>query len=181
MISIHMLEFLTESPMPELLLLLGGLLAIAIALLGNNPRTAMDNIARVLGLFVGALLMLMSAMMLWNGIGATSTWLIGFLLGIGLFFKIFRKVPVAAMLALMLAAVVGFLLYDAGVDTTVIAIVVLVVMILAYALTRFVEFIADLVGRILGLRPVLFILGVLGMIEAALLFMNSSLTTLTGI
>lgn len=176
-----MLEFLTESPMPELLLLLGGIIAIAIALLGNNPRTAVDNIARVLGFIVGGLLMVMSAMMLWEGIGATSTWLIGFLLGIGLFFKIFKKVPVAAMLALMVGAIVGFILYDAGVDTIVLAIAVLVLIILIYVLTRFVEFIADLVGRILGLRPVLFILGALGMIEAALLFMNSSLTTLTGI
>jgi hypothetical protein len=176
-----MLEILTESPMPELLLLLGGIIAVAIALLGNNPRTAVDNIARVLGFIVGALLMVMSAMMLWEEIGATSTWLIGFLLGIGLFFKIFKKVPVAAMLALMVGAIVGFILYDAGVDTTVLAIAVLVVIILMYVLTRFVEFIADLVGRILGLRPVLFILGVLGMIEAALLFMDSSLTTLTGI
>lgn len=176
-----MLEFLTESPMPELLLLLGGLLAIAIALIGNNPRTAVDNIARILGLFVGALLMLMSAMMLWDGIGAMSTWLIGFLLGIGLFFKIFKKVPVAIMLALMLAAVVGFFLYGAGISTTVVAIAALVVLVLVYALTRFVEFIADLAGRILGLRPVLFILGLLGMIEAGLLFMDSSLTTYTGL
>lgn len=176
-----MLEFLTESPMPELLLLLGGLLGIAIALLGNDQRTAVDNIARAIGFFVGALLMLMSVMMLWDGIGATSTWLVGFLLGIGLFFKIFKKVPVAAMLALMLGAVVGFILYDAGVDTVVLAIVVLVVIILVYVLTRFVEFIADLAGRILGLRPVLFILGILGLIEAALLFMDSSLTGFTGL
>jgi len=176
-----MLEFLTESPMPELLLLLGGLLAIAIAILGNNPRTAVDNIAKVLGLFVGALLMLMSAIMLWDGIGAMSTWLIGFLLGIALFFKIFKKVPVALMLALMLAAVAGFFLYDAGMSTIVVAIVALVVLVLVFALTRFVEFIADLVGRILGLRPVLFILGLLGMIEAGLLFMDSSLTGFTGL
>lgn len=167
--------------MPELLLLLGGILGVAIAILGNSQRTAVDNIARVLGLFAGGLLMLMSAIMLWDGIGATSTWLIGFLLGIALFFKIFRKVPVAAMLALMLGAIVGFLLYDAGIDTTVLAIAVLVVIIIVFVLTRFVEFIADLVGRILGLRPVLFILGILGLIEAALLFMNSSLSGYTGI
>ncbi len=108
-------------------------------------------------------------------------WLIGFLLGIALFFKIFKKVPVALMLALMLAAVAGFFLYDAGMSTTVVAIVSLVVLVLVFALTRFVEFIADLVGRILGLRPVLFILGLLGMIEAGLLFMDSSLTGFTGL
>jgi hypothetical protein len=176
-----MLEFLTESPTPELLLLLGGILGVGIAILGNNPRTAMDNIARVLGFFVGGLLMIMSVAMLWDGIGATSTWLIGFLLGIALFFKIFRKVPAAAMFALMLGAIVGFVLYDAGVDTIVLAIAVLVVIIIVYVLTRFVEFIADLVGRILGLRPVLFILGILGLIEAALLFMNSSLSGFTGV
>jgi hypothetical protein len=175
-----MLEFLTESPMPALLLLLGGLLGIAIAILGNNQRTAVDNIARVLGLFIGALLMLMSAIMLWDGIGAMSTWLIGFLLGIALFFKIFKKVPVALMLALMLAAVAAFFLYEAGMSTIVVAVVALVVLVLVFALTRFVEFIADLVGKILGLRPVLFILGLLGMIEAGLLFMDSSLMTLTG-
>jgi hypothetical protein len=175
------LELLTESHVPELLLLLGGMLAISIALIGNNRRTAVDNIARVFGFIVGALLMLMSGLMLYDGIGATSTWLIGFLLGIGLFFKIFRKVPVAVMLALMLGAVVGFILYDAGFDTAVIAIAVLVMIILAYILTRFVEFIADLVGRILGLRPVLFILGILGLIEAALLFMNSSISGYTGL
>ena len=176
-----MLEFLTESPMPELLLLLGGLLAITIALIGNSQRTVVDNIARVLGLFVGGLLMLMSGLMLYDGVGATSTWLIGFLLGIGLFFKIFRKVPVAAMLALMLGAVVGFVLYDSGFDATVVGIAVLVVIVLVYVLTRFVEFIADLVGRILGLRPVLFVLGILGLIEAGLLFMNSSISVYTGI
>ena len=62
----------------------------------------------------------------------------------------------------------------------VVAVVALVVLVLVFALTRFVEFIADLVGKILGLRPVLFILGLLGMIEAGLLFMDSSLMTLTG-
>ncbi|MDD1746756.1 MAG: hypothetical protein LUQ16_03240 [Methanomassiliicoccales archaeon] len=176
-----MLEFLTESPMPELLLLLGGLLGVAIALLGNDRRTTVDNIARVLGLFVGALLMAMSAVMLWDGIGAMSTWLIGFLLGIALFFKIFKKVPVALMLAFMLAAIAAFFLYEAGISTTIVAVVALIVLVLVFVLTRFVEFIADLVGRILGLRPVLFVLGILGMIEAALLFMDSSLTTFTGL
>jgi hypothetical protein len=176
-----MLEFLTEPPMPGLLLLLGGLLGVVIALLGNDRRTAVDNIARVLGLFVGALLMAMSAVMLWDGIGAMSTWLIGFLLGIALFFKIFKKVPVALMLAFMLAAVATFFLYEAGISTTIVAIVALIVLVLVFVLTRFVEFIADLVGKILGLRPVLFVLGILGIIEAALLFMDSSLTTFTGI
>lgn len=171
-----MLEFLTSSPMPQLLLLLGGLLAVAIAILGNNPKTAVDNIARILGFLVGAVLIVMAVLLLIDKIGATSTWLIALLLGIGLFFKIFKKVPVAIMLALLLGAVVGYFLYQANIDNTVTLVLVVVVVLFVYIVTRFVEFLADLIGRILGLRPVLFILGLLAMVEAALILAGSSLS-----
>lgn len=176
-----MLEFLTTEPVPALLLLLGGLLAIAIAVLGDSKKTSVDNIARVLGFFVGAVLILLAIALLWDGIGTTSTWLIATLLGIGLFFKIFKKVPVAALLALLVGAIVAFLLLEANLDTVVVMIITVIVMIIVFVITRFVEFIGDLVGRILGLRPVLFILGLLGMLEAALLFMDSSLTAMLGL
>lgn len=173
-----MLEFLTDSPMPQLLLLLGGLLAVAIAILGNKPKMMIDNVARILGFLVGAVLIVMSIALLMDKIGATSTWIIALLLGIGLFFKIFKKVPVAIMLALILGAIVGFLLYQAGIGDIVTLILVVVVVLFVYIVTRFVEFIADLVGRILGLRPVLFILGLLAMVEAALIFAGNSLSNL---
>ncbi len=169
-----MLELLTESPTPELLLLLGGILGVAVAILGNDRRGAIDNIARGLGFLVGGLLMAASALMLWDGIGATSTWLIGFLLGIALFFKVFRKVPVAVLLALIIGSLIGFFLYDAGFSIGLLVIVALVAMVIIYVLLRFAQFIANLIGRILGLRPVLLVLGVLGLIEAALLLSSGS-------
>ena len=173
-----MLEFLTSSPMPELLLLLGGLIGVAIAFLGDKKGMWIDNVARILGFFVGAVLIAMALAMLIDKVGATSTWAIALLLGIALFFKIFKKVPVALLVALLLAAVVGFLLYTINADTIVILIAVVVVVLLVYVLVRIVEAVADFIGRVLGLRPVLFILGLVAMIEAALLFMGNSISGL---
>jgi hypothetical protein len=44
---------LTISPVPELLLLLGGLIALIIAIVGKNKKTTMDNVAVFLGFFIG--------------------------------------------------------------------------------------------------------------------------------
>ncbi|MGD1059831.1 MAG: hypothetical protein ABR879_00005, partial [Methanomassiliicoccales archaeon] len=91
---------LTASPMPQLLLMLGGLIALVIAIVGRNPKTKIDNIAVALGFVVGAV-MIIEAILLWTGGGhAGSTLLITGLLGFGLFMRVFRKVKIALIIAL---------------------------------------------------------------------------------
>ncbi|MEM0448577.1 MAG: hypothetical protein QW520_02000 [Methanomassiliicoccales archaeon] len=176
-----MLDLLAREPVPALLLLLGGLLAFTIAVLGNSKKTSVDSIARGLGFFVGLALVLLAIALVWDKSGATSTWLISLLLGVGLFFKIFKKVPVAALLALLIGAVVGFFLLKTELSAIVVLSITVVVMLIVFIVARTAEFLGDLVGRILGLRPVLLLLGIIGMIESVLLFMQSSLSSILAV
>jgi len=176
-----MLEFLTTSPMPEVLLVVGGLIAIVIGFLGKNPKTVVDNIAVALGFIVGAVMILMSFLLATDGGWPFSTFLISLLLGVGLFFRVFRKVKVALILALVIGAFLAYGLYLLELDMTIILIVTLIAMVLLYLLFGFVEFFADLVGGVLSFRPVLIVLGLLAILEAVLLFSNSSITTVTGL
>jgi hypothetical protein len=80
---------LAVSPMPELLLLLGGLIALVIAFVGKNKKTVIDNVAVFLGFFVG-IVMVVEAILLYNsGNSSGSTIWISAILGFGLFMRVF--------------------------------------------------------------------------------------------
>ena len=178
---------LTVSPMPELLLLLGGLIALVIAFVGKNKKTVIDNIAVFLGFFVG-IVMIVEAILLYNSGNSTgSTIWISAILGFGLFMRVFRKVKVALILALVAALVTGIGLYlleksahTGFLSPIVILIIAMVVMALVYVLIGVAEFLADLAGAVASWRPVLFVLGSLALVEAALLFSGSSLSAIIG-
>lgn len=178
---------LTISPMPELLLLLGGLIALVIAFVGKNKKTVIDNVAVFLGFFVG-IVMIVEAILLYSaGNSSGSTIWISAILGFGLLMRVFRKVKVALILALVAALVTGIGLYllEKSVHTgflspIVILIIALVVMAIVYGLIGVAEFFADLAGAIASWRPVLFILGILALAEAALLFSGSSISAIIG-
>jgi len=178
---------LTISPMPELLLLLGGLIALVIAFVGKNKKTVIDNVAVFLGFFVG-IVMIVEAILLYNSGNSTgSTIWISAILGFGLFMRVFRKVKVALIIALVAALITGVGLYllEKSLQTgylspIVILIIALVVMAIVYGLIGMLEFFADIAGAVASWRPVLFIPGVLALVEAALLFSGSSLAGIIG-
>lgn len=178
---------LTASPMPQLLLLLGGLIALVIAIVGRNPRTKIDNIAVALGFVVGAVMIIEAILLLTGGGHAGSTVLITGLLGFGLFMRVFRKVKIALIIALIASLATGIFLYllEQSVHTgyltpLVIVIISLIVLAIIYALLSVVQLFANIAGALMSWRPVLFALGILALIESALLFSNSSLSALLG-
>jgi len=178
---------LAASPMPEMLLLLGGLIALVIAIVGKNPKTKIDNIAVILGFFVGAVMIIEALLLVAAGGRPGSTILIMGLLGFGLFMRVFRKVKVALIIALVGALLTGVGLYmlEKSLHTgllspLVILIIALVVMVIIYGLLGVAEFFADVAGALLSWRPVLFVIGLLALVEAVLLFTGSSLSAVVG-
>jgi hypothetical protein len=179
---------LTAAPMPALLLLLGGLIALVIAIVGRNPRTKIDNIAVALGFVVGAVMVIEAILLLTSGSGAAgSTVLITGLLGFGLFMRVFRKVKIALIIALIAALFTGIFLYllEQSIHTgyltpLVIVIISIIVLAIVYGLLSIITLFANIAGAVMSWRPVLFILGILALIESALLFSNSSLSALLG-
>ncbi len=178
---------LTTSPMPELLLLLGGLIALVIAIVGRSKKTIIDNVAVALGFIVGAVMIVEAVMIALNGTWPGSTMWITGILGFGLFMRVFRKVKVALIVSLVAALITGVGLYlieksahTGFLTPIVIVIIALVVMALVYGFLGVAEFFADLAGAIVSWRPVLFILGILALVEAVLLFTNSSLSAIIG-
>jgi hypothetical protein len=180
-----MFSELSTRPIAETALIAGGLIALVIAIVGRNQKTHVDEIALVIGFFVGAFMIFLSLVLWSNGGWENSTLLIMAVLGLALFFRVVRKVKWAAVIALIIGVGVGYGLYLLSKTTltgvltsTVIIIIAVVVMLIVYVMLKFLEDIIGFVGGVLSFRPILFVIGLVGVAEGILLVMNSSITQL---
>jgi hypothetical protein len=85
---------------------------------------------------------------------------------VGLFFRIFAKVPVAIIFSLLLATIAFISLSFIVPNLTYVAIGAGVVFLLSLFIVGSIEVVADTIGRILGWRPIIFVLGVIALLIA---------------
>ena len=171
----------------EMVLIIGGLLAVASAVVGHKKERLMDDFLVILGFIAGAVILVVGLISLTkSGSLPTSSIIILFALGLGLFLHLVKKIKIAALIALVIGIVIGYLLYHASkaynltswLTPTVIIIIAFVIMIIIYVMLKFFEDLISIAGGILSFRPVMFIVGLLAMIEAVLLMSGSSLSDL---
>ena len=97
------------------------------------------------------------------------------------------KVKWAAIIAWIVGGLTGYGLYllskialASVLTPTVILVIVLVLMLIVYFLLKFLEDTVSFFGAILSFRPILFFLGMGAIIEAVLLFLDTSLYAIFG-
>jgi hypothetical protein len=166
---IDMLDELAISPVPELILILGGVIAIFIALKGGQKGLGASLSG--LGFVIGALLILCGARIIVSGSYGVEVYGTLLVLGIGLFFRVFHKVPVAFIVSSILALIAFLVISVFTLDLVYVAIGTLGVFLVCFFIVGSMEVIVDSVGRLLGWRPVLLIIGVVALLVAgSLLF-----------
>lgn len=171
-------ETLTSNNIPELVLAIGGILALLIVISYlKNKDGILYKFMVLLGLIVGVVLIIISIDT--YGQWALSTSVIVIVAGFALIIRPFRDVHFSVILALLIMAMIYLLLGDlAGGDLDVLSdgwpriVVAFVGGALVYMLTHFIESVMKLFGKLLNAWPLLLILGLLCVAEAVSVYMG---------
>ncbi|MEA4977136.1 MAG: hypothetical protein VB016_01075 [Methanomassiliicoccaceae archaeon] len=168
---------------PELVLVIGGLLAIFIVYLYlKDEGSTKYKFAVFLGLVAGVAMIYIAAVS-WSGL-ALSTAIIVAVGGFALIIRPFREVHFSVILALFVMVIVYILLGELdgtlvyGIEISFLAsgyvriIIALVAGAIVYMITNFIEEIIRLFGKILNWWPLLMILGLLCLVEGASVFLG---------
>jgi hypothetical protein len=160
-----------------LALVLGGLLAIFTAFYGKKERSYLDELLMIVGFFFGAFLVFMGLEAFASNPKPIAAVAIAILLALGLtmFLKPLRKLPFAVIGALIGGGVVAFFLIKVNLGSTWVLVITLVVMAIIWIILRVLAVGIRIAEWILSARPIMFIVGIIGVIEGALLWMGSSL------
>jgi len=179
-------EFLA-SPTPEIALLVGGLLALIIGIVGQSDKTHIDEVAVVLAFIVGLFMIALAVLEIIYGSLPLSTVLILGILGLSLFSRAFKKVKWALILSVAIAGIIGLLLHYLAtaiplefITGTVIIVICLVIFFILFLIFKAIETTSRFMGAIISFRPIILIGGILALLEAALLFMGNSISGLLG-
>lgn len=163
-------------------LIFGGLVAMASAWYGRKEQSSWDEVLLFFGAIVGAATIGIGVWA-WNlGEYEISTSSVLVLLGLSLFLRAIKGIKLAALIALIAGAAVGYGLYWADkaysldfLTNEIILMVASVVLMIVYLTFRFAEDLLDLGGVLLGFRPIQFLMGLVSLGEAALLLAGYSL------
>jgi hypothetical protein len=162
---VDMLDELAISPVPELLLILGGVMALFVAIKGGQKQGLGASLSG-LGFFIGALLILGGARIIVSGSFTVEVYGTLLIVGVGLFFRVFYKVPVAFIVSSILALIAFLVISVFTLNLVYVAIGTLGVFLVCFFVVGSMEVVVDSVGRLLGWRPVLLILGVVALLMA---------------
>ncbi len=183
----HLSE-LTASPVPEVILGLGGLLAFLMAFRYMRAGGGLAYRLKTLLGVIGGLVMMVTVYALQAH--ATGEWsvismaLLG-VTGFALFFRPFRTMNLAVILAIV--AAVGLYLFlgtltdpawEFLTDDVIRAVIALAAAVIIFTAMRFVQELITFVSKIVNAWPILLLLGLLCMGEAAALYMDTTLLEL---
>ena len=173
-------DALTSNHIPELTLLIGGLLAVMIAIYYLKRK---DSAYYKLLMFIGLLFGIYMAVIAFNTYGIThwhlSTCIIMLVASFTLIIRPFKEVHFAVLIALLTMCVVYLLL--GGLEGTMLDIlasgwprigVAVFCGIMVYSLLHMIESIVKVMGKILNAWPVLFVLGLVCIAEAIMVLMD---------
>ena len=168
---------------PELVLVIGGLLAIFIVYLYlKDEGSTTYKFAVFLGLVAGVAMIYIAAVN-WSGL-ALATAIIVAVGGFALVIRPFREVHFSVILALFVMVVVYILLGELdgtmiyGIDISFLAsgyvriAIALIAGAIVYMITNFIEEIIRLFGKILNWWPFLLMIGLLCMAEGIIVFLG---------
>ncbi len=160
-----------------LALVLGGVLAIFTALYGKKEKSLLDEMLMIIGFFFGAFLVFLGvqAVLMTPRPIALAGIAITLALGLSMFLKPLRKIPFSMIISLISGGVVAYFLIKLNLSATWVLVIALVVMAIVWITLKFLGIGARIAGWILSARPIMLIVGVIGLIEGVLLWMGNTL------
>jgi hypothetical protein len=160
-----------------LALVLGGLLAVFTALYGKKEKSILDTLLMIVGFFFGAFLVFLGiqAVVLTPRPVALAAIAITLALGLAMFLKPLRKIPFSMIVSLIAGGVVAYFLIKLNLSATWVLIITLVVMAIIWIMLKFLGIGVRIAEWILSARPIMFIVGIIGLIEGILIWMGNSL------
>jgi len=169
-------DFVTANSV-ALALALGGLLALFTSLYGKKEKSFLDEILMIVGFFVGALLVFMGvqAVVMTPRPVALVAIAVILALGLSMFLKPLRKIPFSMIISLISGGAVAFLLIKLNLSATWVLVITLVVMAIVWMMLKFLGIGVRIAEWILSARPIMFIVGIIALIEGILLWMGNSL------
>jgi predicted membrane channel-forming protein YqfA (hemolysin III family) len=160
-----------------LALVLGGLLAIFTALYGKKEKSFLDEILMIVGFFFGAFLVFMGiqgAVMTPRPV-APAAIAVTLALGLAMFLKPLRKIPFSMIVSLISGGVIAYFLIKMNLSATWVLIITLIVMAIVWIMLKFLGIGVRIAEWILSARPIMFIVGIIGLIEGILIWMGNTL------
>ena len=169
-------ETLTSNHVPEIMLAVGGILAVLIVFLYvKDKESAKYKFAVLMGLIAGALLAIVAFSMFSAWGIATSILVI--VAAFTLIIRPFREVQFSAILALMVMIIAYVLLAElAGTQLEILSegwyrvAVAFACAALVYMMLHMAESIVKMLGKIMNAWPLLLVLGIICIIEAIIVF-----------
>jgi hypothetical protein len=173
------------------ILIFGGVVAVS-KLLSFFVKGSAGKVLKglgYLGIVVGALLLAFGVVVLLEQTSNFEVWGLLVLTGLGLVLKPLSKIPIAALLGLVVGLLCAGLLYlFFPLPATVLGIpsmwiylaVFLIPALITFFIFKFVEDLTKLFGMVLGSWPLMTVLGFLCLAQGVLLLLNQSLLSLFG-
>jgi hypothetical protein len=160
-----------------LALVLGGVLAIFTALYGKKEKSLLDEMLMIVGFFFGAFLVFLGvqAVLMAPRPIALAGIAITLALGLSMFLKPLRKIPFSMIISLIAGGAVAYFLIKLNLSATWVLVIALVVMAIVWLILKFLGIGVRIAEGILTARPIMLIVGVIGLIEGVLLYMGNTL------
>ena len=160
-----------------LALVLGGLLAIFTALYGKKEKSYLDELLTIVGFFFGAFLVFMGiqAAVLTPKPVALAAIVVTLALGLAMFLKPLKKIPFSMIISLISGGIVAYFLVKLNLSATWVLVITLVVMAIVWITLKFLGIGVRIAEWILSARPILLVVGVIALIEGALVWMGNTL------
>ncbi|HIH01744.1 TPA: hypothetical protein HA259_06700 [Thermoplasmata archaeon] len=173
------LSFLAADPYPQLSLIIGGLLAVFLALYGRRDDSYIDELGTVVAFALGIGMLVMAVVILLEETLGWFSVVVMVLLSSCLFMKPFKDVPWAAVFGLLAGAAAAYLLSTLiqgevfGIEEWKILVVVFfVVGAIVHLLTHFLEDLLTISTMVLSWKASTVIVGLLAIAEGVLLYLE---------
>jgi hypothetical protein len=176
------LTLLADEPVPAIALIVGGLLSIVVAAYGHREDSHWDEVGTFIGFMVGAAMFVIAFFAGTESTVEWSTLVLIILLAATLFLKPMRQIPWAGVLGVIVGAAAAvaasFVLPSTilGVDEWVILVVIFfIVGAIVHTVLHFLEDVLAIATMVLDWKPIMVMIGLVAMVEGALLMMDTSI------
>ena len=179
------LSILADDPIPELVLIMGGLLSVFVAVYGRRDDSHLDELgtffAFILGIVLGIIAFFMAVE---ETVGWFSLTVIA-VLAVTLFLKPMKELPWAGLAGVLAGAAAVYVAYlflpemVYGVERWIILVVIFfIVGAIVHVLFHFIEDVLTIARLVLDWKPVMVLVGMIAIIEGVLMLLDSSLLSL---
>lgn len=155
-------------------LIISGLVAIVAGIIGRNKKSIIDEVVMFFGFFIGIVLLVMGVATLGTAVPMVATLML-FLLGIAMFFRPLKRVPLAGIIGLFGGLGAAIALHNAAVSNTWVIVAFIVVFVILWLIFKLIFGVVKIASAILTFRPVLILIGVIAILEGFLYMSNASL------